>query len=121
MGSESKPVEYTITVTNNNLLETLKYVGFIYFGCASGFPVGNSLCAPVKYLPQGAYNSACAYNISSAVKTAVNGCNCGTAQSNFLGCWDKSGLTAPPAACQTNVSSNVADCSDCSASCPQPQ
>ena len=113
---------FTITVHNSNLIEDLQYAIILYYGCASGtFYVDNSLCSPVKLLPQGIYESACAYNLTANTYTAINGCNCNTAQQNFLGCWDKSGLSAPPAPCLTNTSNKVAACSDCSASCPQPK
>jgi hypothetical protein len=121
-GSTAAASEFTITVHNSNLIEDLQYAIILYYGCASGtFYVDNSLCSPVKLLPQGIYESACAYNLTTITYTAINGCNCNTAQQNFLGCWDKSGLSAPPAPCLTNTSNKVAACSDCSASCPQPK
>jgi hypothetical protein len=122
-GSETSPTDFTITVHNANLIEGLRYTVAVYFGCVTGYPVDNSLCSPVQLLPKGLYESACAYNLTTggAAFTAKNGCNCLTAQQNFLGCWDKSGLTQPPAACNNSASPSVAGCSDCSQSCPQPK
>jgi hypothetical protein len=122
-GSQTSPTDFTITVHNANQIETLRYIVVLYYGCKTGFPADNSLCSPVKLLPKGIYESACAYNLTQggAAFTAKNGCGCLSAQQNYLGCWDKSGLSQPPVACSNSASSNVAGCSDCSQSCPQPQ
>ena len=92
----------------------------LFFGCASSFPVDNSLCSPVRLLPKGVYTSACAYNTSGQVFTGTHGCGCSKATGNFLGCWDGSDASAAPPVCQTVFSPNVVGCSDCKTVCPQP-
>ena len=119
-GNSTTATTYSITVHNNNKLETLHYGLALFFGCASGFPVDNSLCSPVRLLPKGVYTSACAYNTSGQVFTGTHGCGCSKATGNFLGCWDGSDASAAPPVCQTVFSPNVVGCSDCKTVCPQP-